>query len=98
MSLERVSERTTASTVRFDHPATIGSDTRELPSGTYQIYQHEYVYVGLGEPVFHTVRIDLIVEADGRTTTRTVRPDDLRSALIRDAETLASIVGGHRAR
>lgn len=90
MALERVTERTTASTVRFDHAATIGSDPRELPPGTCPIYRHEYMYVGLGEPVFHAVSVELIIQASGRTTTRTVRPDDLRSALVRDAETDAS--------
>jgi len=77
--------RTTASTVRFDHPFRIGRDARELPAGSYAIHTLEEVHQGAFDPVLVAISIDLVVETRGGSTSRVVRPADLRAALVRDA-------------
>jgi hypothetical protein len=84
MALEQAGDRTTASSVRFRHPFRLGQDVRELPPGTYVIHVHEDVYQGGGAPMFMAVSIDFVVESNGTTTTRIVKPSDLRAALEKD--------------
>lgn len=84
MALEQAGERTTASSVRFHHPFRLGRDVRELPPGTYVIHVHEDVFQGAGAPIFMAVSIDFVVESNGTTTTRIVKPSDLRAALDKD--------------
>lgn len=84
MAIEQAGERTTATSVSFRHPFRLGSDVRELPPGSYAIHVHEDVYQGGGAPMFIAVSIDFIVETNGTTTTRIVKPEDLRAALARD--------------
>jgi hypothetical protein len=82
MTLEQAGERTTASSVRFHHPFRLGRDGRELPPGTYVIHIHEDAYQGGGAPMFMAKSIDFVVETNGTTTTRIVKPSDLRAARI----------------
>jgi len=77
--------RTTASTVRFHHAFRIGRDARELPAGSYAIHTLEEVHQGAFDPVLVATSIDLMVETRGGSTSRVVRPADLRAALARDA-------------
>ena len=76
--------RTTASTIRFHHSFRIGRDPRELPAGTYTIHTVEEMYQGGFDPVFVATSVDLVVEARGGSTSRVIRPADLRAALDRD--------------
>lgn len=83
--LQRSYSRTTTSTVRFDHAFTVGRDTRELPAGVYAIHTHEEMYEGAFQPLFVQTGVDLVVDRPGGSSTRLLRPADLREALARDA-------------
>lgn len=83
--LQRSYGRTTTSTVRFDHAFTVGRDTSELPAGVYAIHTHEEIYEGSIQPVFVQMGVDLVVDRPGGSSTRLLRPADLRAALARDA-------------
>lgn len=94
MALEQAGERTTASSVRFHHPFRLGRNVRELPPGTYDIHVHEDVYQGVGAPMFMAKSIDFVVESNGTTTTRIVKPSDLRAALDKDVALSVDPDGG----
>lgn len=75
----------TASWVRFAHPFRLGHDPRELPAGKYAVHTVEDVYRGVVNDVFVVQSVDLVVETVSGTTTRIVRPVELREAQRRDA-------------
>jgi len=77
--------RATASWVRFAHPFSLGHDPRELPAGRYAVHTVEDVYRGVVNDVFVVRSVDLIVDTVEGSTTRIVRPVDLREAQQRDA-------------
>lgn len=85
MVIERTGERTTASSGRFHYSFRLGGDPRELPPGNYTIHVREDVYQGVGDPMSVAAAVDFVVEMRGATTTRIVKPEDLRAALARDA-------------
>ena len=77
--------RTSTSTVHFRNAFRIGRDARVLPAGSYTIHTLEEVHQGAFDPVYVAASIDLVVETNGGSTTRVIRPADLRVALDRDA-------------
>lgn len=83
--LQRSDSRTTTSTVRFDHAFTVGRDTRELPAGVYAIHTHEEMCEGASQSLLVQTRVDLVVDRPGGSSTRLLRPADLREALAGDA-------------
>lgn len=83
--LQRSYSRTTTSTVRFNHAFTVGRDIRELSAGVYAIHTHEEMYEGAFQPLFVQTGVDLVVDRPGGTSTRLLRPADLREALACDA-------------
>lgn len=77
--------RTTSSTVSFAYPFRVGRDDRELPPGTYPIHTIEERYEGAFEPLFVQICVELVVEDHAGSSTRILRPADLRAAMARDA-------------
>jgi hypothetical protein len=81
--------RTTTTAVTFAHPFRLGSDTRELPAGTYPVHTDERRF-SRGDRSW-SVRAEVVVEVrqGGTTAFRHVAPADFDRALAADAATTA---------
>jgi hypothetical protein len=77
--------RTTTSAVTFAHPFRLGSDSRDLPPGTYTLHTDERLFTS-GDRRW-SVRAEVVVEVQqgSHKAFRHVTPADLDSAVASDA-------------
>lgn len=90
--------RQTSASVEFRHPFQIGDDERELPAGIYRIETLEEEHASPLGSFFVAVAIDLTVCGRECVSTRVLKPQDLRDALMRDRERNAQTKTLERAR
>ena len=77
--------RTTRSTVTFAHPFVLDRSTGELPAGNYEIETDEDEIIASDRTAYRRAAVYFYVESRESTRMLVIGPDDLDSALARDA-------------
>ena len=76
--------RTTAQSVTFAFPFTLGVPAEEHPAGTYEVETDESVFAGVDRTTYLRVRTVMLVTTAGTTRHREVNPTDFAAALAAD--------------
>lgn len=78
--------RTTKSTVTFHHPFILNDKVGELPAGSYDIEMDEEEMAAANRIVYRRVATHLYVRTESSMRVLTIDPEDLATALERDAK------------